>query len=626
MVKKKTRKGAVQPEVLEPTVPQTGVTAIVRIGKGVSEDTKRIENREDVILLNVDADSELNARGLTHDGAENFAIDYYLPLEETSFYWQLELLVEGNKTFGPMWREIKPEIFGADEVEAKNWDNKDHPERSIRVQLVDQLGGGGIVTQGVLRILSAFVGRPYEPYRYLDEQGNPTNVESDQPNLAYDSRDDPELHPGLRDRKIGTKRVSLMNDLVEAIGDSGANLVALFGGYDGATGSSGVIALRKAFSAMKQFATIPLISISLPEVFLVNGVVPPEHADRLTVMSKIMDKMIAVAGLGEDGIFWQVVVDNLRTWGGLYSNVNKPAMIRGCAPVLTVIILPQRSDLEPRWLMHLIATTKLASAPEAALAEAQTRVNTFVAQSKLQLVGVRQGADWGVEIKCPAAKSLTINEWEYIAPALAEMQRNTGKVNFEVEVKELQPDNRFWRSGQMREVSVRRMKPVSGVPLIQALAKGVGAETVADLGDKVGYWTLLAVEKALIARHGDLPFGKAFDQIYGTETLPAEFAPIVKEWIVSGLFAKRVVNPTPMTYKDPTTVVVWGQVDVGAETLPDLIFEQVFAKVDRSVADTERLAKKEQARLAQREARTLRMLEQLDKRPDLQAQLLKEGK
>lgn len=559
------------------------LTVIIRGGKGVEESTDgwldidgalTSDMERPGVIIEVDHDVPLKNRGLVPDCRQVFSVDYYLPRHGARFYGDLEAIVLQSKKFAKLYMKLRDRLFELYPFERDNWDNPTHPSESIRVQLVDPHGGGSLIIQGLLKFFVACIGRDYDPMN--------------------DPRDNPERHPELKKRSTGTKTVSLIADLLATLAELEPDEIGLACGSFGATGPSVAMALNELLRVLKNTGVMPVMMIALPETFLVDGNVPVEMAERLSVIVDLMKPCVLMPALGQSGIVWRVMVDHLRTWGELFSNVHAKHLAFKCASALTAVIMPAREDLEARWLMYNIALSNM-SAPDAT---AMLKKYQAVGRVEFQPVPYERGI--GVRVYVRNSRTLKIWEWQELLPALATAQRNLGKSTMLLPVTYEEPTGGKSLFGGKQTQKVTREKTIESVPLLKAIMSGIGAESVAQVADATSYWALTAVERDMLDQQKMLSFEEAFRMI------GEGFTVAVEQYLLKTLFAKKIFPPTKVTYSEPCqAVAIWSQVNLSNEALPDAIFASMFAPVDRSDEERRAIEAKEEERTTDINARAM---------------------
>ena len=321
-------------------------------------------------------------------------------------------------------------------------------------------------------------------------------------------------------------------------------------------------------------------AVALPEYFMVDGTIHPDHADRLSQTVSLFDKVCVIAGLGGEGIFWQAVVDNMRAWAGIYSNLEGIALRRKCAPVLLIGISTHRPDLEKRWIINLLVTKRMnpEEAREKILFYAgllKDKEGNTVKTVRVALQAVQHAQGYGVRIETLHPHLWLIHEWEELAPALAAAGRSVGTSGLLLPCNVSVPVSKnFW--GKMQYQSVSRELPVESIPLLKTLAKAVGKETLDEAFDDVGLWALTMPEKVIVALYRQLTFDNAFQGITDG------FKPAARDYMYGRLFEFKITPPSSMTYDAPQTVLAWAQPDVTVEQFADMVLGEMFAEVDRT--------------------------------------------
>lgn len=560
-----------------------GKAALVVFGTGARDSYKRLDGRDNVVTLFVDAGSELMDKGLDVDCKRVFSIDYYIP-EGLVTYEDLERYVEGDETFNKVLKQARDKIFSVVLVEGQNWERLKTVKR-------DTLGGGGLIYFGVLRLLAAMVGRKHQPDKTLQEGS---------PNHEYDMRDDPELHPKLKKRD-GATWVSLYDDIWDVFDTNGVDFVVFEGGFDGATGSSGTFLSMEVFGTSAQISTVPLLAVSLPEYFMIDGAIHADHADRLAQTTALFNKVCVVAGLGGEGIFWQAVIDNMRTWAGIYSNLEGVTLRRKCAPVLLIGICTHRPDLEARYIVRQLVIEKVSSARAHYLlmyyAGLQAREDgSMIKEPRITFEPVEFGRSYGVRIRSILPNMWKIHELEELVPALACAGRLVGndELTLPCKVKIMTKSGGFLRQAQYetRDMDL----PVESVPILKTFAKAAGKETLDAAMDDAGFWSLTMPELEAVRRNRQLTFDQAF------EAIAQDFKADSRDYLYNQLFPYKITPPSSFTYDSPQTVVAWAQADLSVEELADHTLGVMFAPVDRHTEDEEEETKERERESRRRRA------------------------
>ncbi|KKW40504.1 MAG: hypothetical protein UY91_C0042G0001 [Parcubacteria group bacterium GW2011_GWB1_55_9] len=575
-----------------------GKVAIVRCGKAIDESTTLAEKNSDVVFIDIDSETELAQRGKVHDGWRSFAIEYYFPRTGAAVYGDLEMILLADPRFRDLFAEIKEGVFKHVKAEADNWENLADPADSLKAQPLENLGGGGAVYLGALRIGAAVRGRDYQPNRLL-----PSGV----PNPDYDMRDDLTENPHLPKRTENVRTVSLLSDLLAALKRERVKIVVIAGGFDGATGSSCLIVLGKLLMPVKSFSTVPLCMCTLPEYFLVKGKVPAPHADRLNAMNHLLGRCGVLAGMGQGGIVWKAVADHAGTWGGLYVNVYNLSKTLQCAPVLTVAAMPLRDDLETRFLLGLMA---LSDMPLDQARETILRYASDTERNRVRLKAKPYRSDVGVEITVVNSDRLLIHQWQELMPALTVFHRHLGEDNVTLPVTyDKTVVKEHWLFGKHTEkVRVTEEKPIQSVVIINALLDGLGAKQVADLRRRPEAWAVLIPEARMIEGHQMKTFADGF------AAMDRDFSTFMTEILLKGLFDQYVYNPTVYVYDDedlPKTVLAWGVINAGTDAYADKVLGELFAKVDRSVEEAAALAALEREREAKVQQQTAQAMAEI---------------
>ncbi len=565
-----------------------GKVAIIRCGKAIDEPTALAEKRSDVVFINIDSETELRQRGLVHDGWRNFAIEYYFPRARVAVYGDLEALLLEDPRFRDLFAEIKANVFKYVRSEADNWENSSDPADSLKAQPLENLGGGGAMYLGGLRIGGAARGRDFEPNTML-----PSGI----PNPYYDMRDDPIENPHLPQRSENVRTVSLLSDLLAALKRERVKIAVIAGGFDGATGSSCLMVLGKLLAPVKSFSTVPLCMCTLPEYFLVKGKIPSMHADRLNAMIGLLVRCGVLAGMGQGGIVWKVIADNAGEWGALYVNVynlHKSAQQKGAvgpAPVLTTAVMPLRDDIQTRFLLGLMTLSDMS---QDKAREIVLRYASAEEKNRVLLKAKPYRRSVGVEITVRASDKLLIHQWEELMPALTFYHRHIGEDDVTLPVKlKRRVKNSGWFGFGDSEKEVEEEKPIQSVVVINALLDGVGVKQVADLQRRPEVWVTPIPEAKLILTHQMKTFEDCFAAIF------RDYPTFMTEILLKGLFDQYVYNPTVRVYDEeglPKTVVIWGMVNVGSEMYADKVLGEIFAPIDRSAEEAARLAEAERVR------------------------------
>lgn len=571
-----------------------GKAALVIFGTGARDSYVRLNGHENIITLFVDAGSELMDKGLDVDCERVISIDYYIP-EGLTTYEELERYVTDDDTFGKVLKEARRKIFSVVSVEGENWEHLKTVKR-------DTLGGGGLIYFGVLRLLAAMVGRKYQPNKVLSDNS---------PNHEYDMRDDSEPHPKLKKRD-GAIWVSMYDDIWDVFDTNGVDFVVFEGGFDGATGSSGTFLSMEVFGTSAQISTVPLLAVALPEYFMIDGTIHADHADRLAQTTALFNKVCVIAGLGGEGIFWQAVIDNMRTWAGIYSNLEGIALRRKCAPVLLIGICTHRPDVESRWIIRQLVIEKTDPARARYLlmyyAGLQAREDgSVIKEPRITFEPVEFGRGHGVRVRSNYPNTWKIHELEELVPALACAGRHVGndELMFPCKVKVLVKRGGFFGIGDQYEVRDENLQ-VESVPILKTFAKAAGKETLDAAMDDTGFWSLTMPEIEAVRRNRQLTFDQAF------EAIAKDFKADSRDYLYNELFPYKITPPSSFTYDTPQTVVVWAQPDLSVEELADHTLDVMFAKVDRSAEEeaeeAERRARESRRRKAVQSERKNRLL------------------
>lgn len=526
---------------------------LIRGGEGINEPSDALPETISA-LLEIDSTVPLRNRGLQPDCKRVFDLDFYIA-PELMYYMDAENLVLAHRKFGPMYTELKQKIFEAYPLEADNWN-------TIRVQRIDAHGAGALWVQGVLKVFAALIGRPYESTKRDAVM-----------NLLRQAE--------IRGTHRGEIWVSMLTDLLSALTELHPDEVGLPCGAFGGTGPSVAAVIGDVLADLK-YNIVRVVLVSMPDAFMVNGHTPSETANRLRAVIKVLAPLAVYAGLGWEGVFWHFLGAQMRTIGERFSNVVSRQLAFGCAAAITVAGVPLRNDLEERWMVGMTATNRVPDD------EAVSRILQGVDKGLIQLDVVPYNAGSGVRVRVVNPAKLKIWQWELVLPALSAARAGIGRMSLPVEVT-VKEGGLF---GGKR--TAKRSLPVESVPEMDKILQRAGVKSVDRLNEAISFWALTRVEREMLQRVRQMPFGEAFAQI------KSNFVQSARE-ILSDLIFPTVQNlfpPQSTVLEDPATAMfMWGQVNLSADALADALCGY-FATVDRSEEERERERKAEAERQA----------------------------
>lgn len=543
--------------------------ALIRGGEGITEPTDLPEAIAG--LLEIDSTVPLRNRGLVPDCKRVFDLDFYLA-PELKYYTDAEAYVLAHEKFGLMYEVLKEKIFAAYPLEAQNWD-------TIRIQRIDAHGAGALWIQGVLKVFAALIGRPYEP------------TKRDQfIKLAR--------QPKTRGSHKGAIWISMLTDLLASLTELRPDEVGLVCGAFGGTGPSVSAVIGDVLADVK-YNVVRVLMVSMPDSFMVNGVTPAETADRLRAVIRVLQPIACYAGLGWNGVFWHFLGGQMRTIGERFSNVVSKQIAYGAAAVITIAGVPLRTDLEERWMVGMTATNRVSDE------EAVSRILQGVGRELISLDVVPYNTGSGVRVRVNNPKSLKIWQWELLLPALSAARAGIGRMKLPVDVVVSEGFFGFGRNVEKRSL------PVESVPEMDKILARAGVKSVDRLNEAVSFWALTKVEREMMARVRQMPFGEAFAQIR------TNFVQTARE-ILSDLIFPTHANlfpPQSTVLENPAPALfMWGQLNSSADSLADVICGY-FAKVDRTAEELERV----------REAEAKRQQDVMDKVADALARFEEEA-
>jgi len=538
---------------------------LIRGGEGINEPSGELPDAISA-LLEIDSTVPLRNRGLQPDCKRVFDLDFYIAPE--LMYMDAENLVLAHRKFGPMYTVLKQKIFEAYPLEAENWD-------TIRVQRIDAHGAGALWVQGVLKVFAALIGRPYE-----------SSKRDAQVALART--------PDTRGEHRGEIWVSMLTDLLSALTELHPDEVGLVCGAFGGTGPSVSAVIGDVLADLK-YNIVRVQLISMPDSFMVNGHTSSEVADRLAATIEVLQPLALYAGLGQSGVFWHFLGQQMMTIGERFSNVMALKMRAGVAPAITVVGVPYRADLEERWLVGQSAVHPITED------DARSRIMQGVVTGlvTLDVVPYQTGQGEGVRIRVNNPSRLFLWQWELLLPALATARAGIGKMRLEVE-QEVKKGGRIFGGKQ----TVRRTLPVESVPLMDNLLDRAGVKSVDRLVEATAFWALTKVEWLMLERCKMMTFEKAFEQIEAT------FVQTSREILGELVFVNPLFPPAGAVFDKPAKAFfMWGQVNLSVKALADQLCGY-FAKVDRSAEERQRMMDEE----AERQGRIMGLVaEQLAK-------------
>jgi|GEM_PF-6651200 hypothetical protein len=526
---------------------------LIRGGEGINEPS---DNLPDTIsaLLEIDSTVPLRNRGLQPDCRKVFDLDFYIS-SELMYYMDAENLVLAHRKFGPMYTTLKQKIFAAYPLEADNWD-------TIRAQRIDAHGAGALWVQGVLKVFAALIGRAYEATKRDAAM-----------NLLRQAE--------VRGSHKGEIWVSMLTDLLSALTELHPDEVGLVCGAFGGTGPSVASVIGDVLADLK-YNVVRVMLASMPDAFMVNGHTPPEAANRLRAVLKVMAPLAVYGGLGWEGVVWHYLGAQMRTIGERFSNVVAKQIAFGCAAVITVAGVPLRNDLEERWMVGMTATNRISDE------EAVSRILQGVDKGLIQLDVVPYNVGSGVRVRVVNPPKLKIWQWELLLPALSAARAGIGRMSVPVDVI-IKEGGLF---GGKR--TVKRPFPVESVPEMDKILQRAGVKSVDRLNEAISFWALTRVEREMLQRVRQMPFGEAFAQI------KANFVQSAREILSDLVFptAQNLFPPQSTVLEDPATALfMWGQVNLSVDALADVICGY-FAPVDRTAEEKEQ----ERAAEAERQA------------------------
>lgn len=522
---------------------QASSIVLIRGGEGIQEPIDLPPSI--AAILEIDSRVPLRNRGLTPDCKRVFDLDFYAP-ENVSYYYQAESLVLTHRKFGPMYQSLKDRIFKAYPIEAKYFDD-------IKIQRIDAHGAGALWIQGVLKVFVALVGRPYEPTK--------RDTDSDLPKRIPETK-------GLHKGEIW---VSMLTDLLGALVELQPDEVGLVCGAFGGTGPS-VSAVIGDILADAKWNIVRVQLVSMPDAFMVNEHVPPETADRLAAVIQVLQPLAIYAGLGQSGVFWHFLGQEMRTIGERFSNVVSKKLLFGAASAITIVGVPFRSDLKERWLVGQSALHPILE-DEALSRLLQGRDFGLIT---FEAVSYQNGT--GVRIRVNNPSKMMLWQWELLLPALAVARSGIGTMLLPVDVV-------IKKGGLLAKQQIERQNlPVESVPLMDNLLSRAGVSSVDRLAEATAFWALTKVEREMLRRCRQQTFETAFGQI------EQGFVQNSREILGDLVFKNNVFPPASAIFEAPAKAFfMWGQVNSSEKSLADLACGY-FAKVDRSVEEKEALA------------------------------------
>lgn len=521
---------------------------LIRGGEGIQEPV----NLPDTIaaMLEIDSEVPLRNRGLVVDCKRVFSLDFYIP-DDIRFFWQAEQHVLAARKWGEMYGKLKEKIFKVYPYEKAHWDE-------ILMQRIDAHGAGALWLQGVLKVFLAIIGRNYDPEK-RDAQ------------VAI-SRD-----PDRKGPHRGEVWVSMFTDVMAALYALKPDEVGLACGAFGGTGPA-VSAVLGDILADAGFNVVRVQLISMPDSFMINEHTPAEVADRLAAVIEVLQPLALYDGLGQSGVFWHFLGQQMRTIGERFSNVTALKMRTGAAPAITIVGVPYRSDLQERWLVGQSVLHPITED------EARSRIAQAIAANLVTLDVVPFQTGKGVRVRVNNPNRLLLWQWELLLPALACARSGIGRMKLEVR-EEVKKGGIF--GGKQ---TLRRELPVESVPLMDNLLSRAGVRSVDRLAEATAFWALTKVERLMLERCKMMTFEKAFEQIEAT------FVQTSREILGDLVFVNPLFPPASTVFEIPAKAFfMWGQVNLSCIALADQLCGY-FAKVDRSAEERQRMQEEEMAR------------------------------